>query len=91
MSQVKTLKTSNPEQIRKWIESRDGVPVRIAYDSTGKEYSPLGVWFKEESKDVPQSYQVLEWEDFFQLIERDQLALQYEENGDGRYHEFVKE
>ena len=90
--QTTTVKTQDHEQIKYWIESRDGKPARLGYDSTGKEAAPLTVWFEDENKDVPQNYQVLDYDEFFSIFDHYKLTFSYEENGeDDRYHTIAAE
>lgn len=82
---------TDTKAIKHWIENRSGFPARIAYDSTGKPLDPLTIRFPDEERDVKQSFQRLDWEEFFALLKEYELALECRPNDkNDRYFRFVK-
>ena len=81
------VKTQNHDQIKKWIEARGGRPARLAHQSTSDTLAPLTVWFEDENRNVKQSYQALEYDEFFKVFDQHNLTFTYTENGDDdKYH-----
>ena len=73
---VKTIK--DHKEIKQWIENHNGTPARLAYDSTGREKDPLTVWFQEEKNELKQTYQALDWEEFFSVFDHHDFVFKYE-------------
>lgn len=72
-----TKYTTSEEKIRSWIEEYGGVPVLMkGIDENGKE-SPemIHVAFGP----LPPEMEEIDWEEFFERIENEQLALEYDD------------
>lgn len=69
--------TTNEDEIRGWIEERGGIPVLVTgVEENGKE-SPemLHIAFGPLVPDMEE----IDWEEFFERIENEQLALEYDD------------
>ena len=88
MPSISTTTTQDHATIKAWAEARNGRPVRIAYDSTGRGPEPLKIYFDDEQYDVQQSVQTLDWEEWFAIFDSMNYSFAYSENGeDDRFHE----
>ncbi|TPN51332.1 MULTISPECIES: hypothetical protein [unclassified Mesorhizobium] len=85
MSEAKT--TTNHNEIRKWVEERDGRPAVIR---TKGEGGILRIDFGEPEE----AFEPVEWEEFFRIFEENDLAfLHQDEPGSGgtsRFNKFVE-
>jgi len=73
---IKTLQ--DHDAIKKWIENNNGTPARLGYDSTGREKDPLTVWFQDEKNELKQTYQALDWDEFFKVFDHHNFVFKYE-------------
>ena len=86
---ARSSKTTDHDEIRNWIEERDGTPcvVRGTGDGGG---GVLRVDFGEEDEDLEE----IEWEEFFEIFDESELAfLHQDETSDGeisRFNKFVR-
>ncbi|HEX2238791.1 MAG TPA: hypothetical protein VHJ19_10800 [Gammaproteobacteria bacterium] len=82
-------KTTDHDEIRKWVEARGGVPATVR--STGRKDEPgiLRIQFQEqESGD---SLEEISWDDFFEKFEEQKLAFLYQdETKQGKTSRFFK-
>jgi hypothetical protein len=82
-------KTTDHDEIRKWVEARGGVPATVR--STGRKDEPgiLRIQFQEqESGD---SLDEISWDDFFEKFEEQKLAFLYQdETKQGKTSRFFK-
>lgn len=84
------VQTKDHAEIKQWIDARGGTPARIAHSSTSDTLAPLTVRFDNEKRDVKQSYQPLEYDEFFEIFDKHNLTFSYTENGnDDKYHTFT--
>lgn len=76
--------TTNHDEIRRWIEDRQGIPSRVKDSGEG---GILRVDFGEpEEALVP-----IEWDEFFQIFEKSDLAfLHQDKTEDGKLSRFSK-
>jgi iron-sulfur cluster repair protein YtfE (RIC family) len=72
--------TTDHEAIRKWVEERGGHPARV--DATGRSGNP-GVLRIEFSGEGKGKLKRIEWDEFFQWFDRDQLAFIYQDRARG--------
>lgn len=72
-----TRYTANQEEIRSWIEEHSGVPVFVkgVEENGGESPDMLHVAFGPLAPDMEE----LSWEEFFERLENEQLALEYED------------
>lgn len=79
--------TINHEEIRRWAEARDGVPVSAkGVDEDGDEIALLRISFREDP-----TLKRISWDEFFERFEDDDLAFLYQEQtADGKRSRFFK-
>lgn len=86
MSQAQT--TTNHDEIRRWVEARNGRPARVA--STGDEGGILRVDFNEPEE----SLEPISWDEFFDIFDDRELAFLYQDRtsdgGESRFFKFVR-
>ena len=76
--------TKDHDFIKNWIEKNGGVPARLGYDSSEGLKDPLTVWFRKAAAAAHNSYQALDWEEFFAVFDYHDFVFQYEEQeGEG--------
>lgn len=81
----KAIKTPDHDDIRQWVEDRDGRSSAVRTDSDG---GILRIDFQESEPDLEE----LSWDEFFEIFEENNLAfLHQEETGDkqSRFNKFV--
>ena len=77
-------RTTDHEEIREWVEERDGHPARV--EGTGKNGGLLRIEFDERDDLEPCS-----WDEFFDAFEETDLAMVYqEETASGDESRFAK-
>ncbi len=91
MSESKQKKTTDHKAIRQWAESHNGQPAKIASTDTGKGEGLLRIHFKEQSKSDEDTFEQINWDEFFNVFEKNDLALLYQEQkADGQDSTFHK-
>ena len=84
-------KTTDRKAIRRWTEERNGVPAFVKGTESGAD-GVLRIHFPENS-DSEDSFDEVDWEQFFDSFEKNNLAFLYqEEKQDGEkstFHKFV--
>ena len=80
--------TTDHEEIRRWLESRGGVPVEVMDNPTGTNEGYLQVEFP--GYDRGESARKIDWQTFFQRFEERNLAFQYQDENPrgGETHNF---
>ncbi len=92
-----TRLTTNPEEIRRWVEARGGRPAAVApllQDEFGlKAIGALRIAFPEEHDKG--NLEMLPWETFFEVFEARSLAFLYQERTStgeqSRFNKFIKQ
>jgi hypothetical protein len=82
-------KTTDHDEIRKWVEARGGVPATVR--STGRKDEPgiLRIQFQEQESGDP--LEEISWDDFFEKFEEQKLAFLYQdETKQGKTSRFFK-
>lgn len=81
--------TTDHDEIRAWIEARDGAPATVASTARDDEPGVLRVLFqKQESGDALEE---ISWDDFFEKFEEEKLAFLYQdETRQGKTSRFFK-
>ncbi|MEZ4599681.1 MAG: hypothetical protein R2940_07815 [Syntrophotaleaceae bacterium] len=87
-----TLRTTDHETIRKWVEQRDGHPASVKTTGDNDDPGLLRIDFPGYSgKD---SLEQISWEDFFDKFEEKKLAFLYQEKlnsgQESRFFKFVR-
>lgn len=76
--------TTDHGEIRKWTEDREGTPSRVRDSGEG---GILRIDFGEPEE----ALEAIEWEEFFQIFEKSDLALLYQDKTeDGKLSRFNK-
>jgi hypothetical protein len=85
MSEAKT--TTNHDQIRKWVEARDGRPAMV---DTGARGGILRIDFGEPEENL----EPIDWDTFFRIFEENGLAFLHQDEvkggGTSRFNKFVE-
>lgn len=82
MSEAKT--TTDPKEIRRWAEQRDGHPARVKDSGKG---GILRIDFGEPED----SLEKIDWERFFEIFDKNKLAFLYQDKTkDGKTSRFNK-
>lgn len=82
MSTAKT--TTNHDEIKRWVEARDGHPACIR---TGAEGGLLRIDFGEKEEDL----EPISWDEFFKIFDENHLNFLYQEEAkSGRKSRFNK-
>jgi hemerythrin superfamily protein len=86
MASAKT--TTNHNTIKKWVEERGGTPARVK--GTGADEDDPGILridfpgYSGEGK-----LEAIEWEEFFDAFEDNELAFLYQDEEDSRFNKFI--
>ena len=81
----KTQATTDHDEIRRWIEERDGQPARVR--GTGKRGGGLlRIDFGKPEKNL----ESISWEDFFEIFDENDLALLHQHEIHGKTSRFFK-
>ena len=87
MPEHEAKKTIDHDEIRRWAEARGGRPVTVR--GTEDPDEPAGVLRIGFSNDA--SLETVDWEDFFEKFEEEDLAFLYQEKTrDGKPSRFFK-
>ena len=84
MSQGKT--TTDHKTIRKWAEKMGGRPARVMGTGKGDDPGILRLDFGEPEDKLEE----IEWEEFFEKFDENELALVYQDDGKSRFNKLVR-
>ena len=92
MSQSK--RTTDHEQIRKWVEARNGKPARVQGTGDTDDAGLLRIDFPEkESAEEDDELEEISWDEFFEKFDEKRLAFVYQDRtatGEpSRFNKFV--
>jgi hypothetical protein len=88
-SASKSHTTTNPEEIRKWVEERKGKPATVKGTGKNDDAGILRIDFPGGAGD--DKLENISWEEFFEKFEEQQLAFLYqEEKASGEQSYFSK-
>lgn len=76
--------TTNREEIKKWVEEREGYPARI---KSGEGANSLRINFASKNG-IDEELEKISWEDFFKEFEERRLAFLYQED-DGKFFKLL--
>jgi hypothetical protein len=83
--------TIDHDQIRRWVEARDGTPAAVRATESDDDPGVLRVRFRDESAG---DLDAIDWDDFFAKCEESNLAFLYQDKtadgGTSRFHKFGK-
>lgn len=81
--------TTDHEEIRKWVEERDGNPARVKASSKGGGGGLLRIDYPGFSGE--DTLEEITWDEFFEAFEENSLAFLYQdETKDGKESRFSK-
>jgi hypothetical protein len=85
MSEANT--TTNHDEIRRWVEERDGRPAVVRTDGEG---GILRIDFGEPEETL----EAIEWDEFFRIFDENNLAFLHQDEAGGgktsRFNKFVE-
>jgi hypothetical protein len=77
------------DEIRKWVESRDGRPARVKETGGGDDPGILRIDFRDPDEGLEE----ISWEEWFEAFEDNGLAFLYQEEtedgGESRFNKFI--
>jgi hypothetical protein len=84
-------KTTDHDEIRRWVEKRGGRPARVA------DTAPVGPEARRGSGGIlridfakpDDSLEEISWDDFFKIFEKEKLAFLYQDKDSSRFVKFV--
>jgi hypothetical protein len=83
-------KTTNHDDIRRWVEERGGKPAIVAdTEDNGREGGILRINFEEPGGEDDKGLREIGWDEFFKIFEDNDLALLVQDEGDSRFNKFV--
>ena len=86
-------KTTDHEEIRKWVEDREGKPSRVETTAGKGGGGILRINFDEPGGDDDDRLEEISWDEFFQIFEDNQLAFLHQNETSGgkesRFNKFV--
>lgn len=90
MPEQQTKVTSNHDEIRRWVEEREGHPATVSRTSEGQgEAGLLRFKFQEDSDEL----EPISWDEFFDRFDENNLVMLYqeetEEGGESQFFKFV--
>ncbi len=82
--------TNDHDEIRKWAETRGGVPAKVKGTGNGDDEGILRIHFPANSESNDELEEI-EWADFFEKFDSEKLDFLYqEEKADGQTSTFHK-
>ena len=85
MSEAKT--TTNHDEIRKWVEERDGHPAVVRTKGKG------GI-LRIDIGEPEEALEPIEWDEFFRIFDENDLAFLHQDKagsgGESRFNKFVE-
>ena len=80
-------KTTDHEEIRRWIEERGGRPSRVRGTESGDEGGGI---LRVDFGEPEESLEAISWEDFFDVFEDRELAFLHQDEIEGQTSRFFK-
>lgn len=77
-----SIRTKDHKTIRRWVEARRGRPAKV---ETGGEGGILRVDFDPPDEGLVR----IEWEEFFEIFDRQGLEFLHEDGKESRFNKFV--
>jgi hypothetical protein len=85
--------TTDHAKIRKWVEARHGVPVRVQGTGSATDAGLLRIDFPERDETDEEALEELSWDEFFEKFDEKRLAFVYQEKTaaglKSRFNKFV--
>lgn len=76
---TESKRTTDHDEIREWVEERDGRPARV--EGTGDDGEGDGL-LRIDFGDEDESLERISWDEFFEAFEANDLALVYQDETD---------
>lgn len=80
--------TTDPDEIRRWAEARDGKPARVRGTGGGDDVGLLRIKFRDD-----EDLEEISWDEFSEEFEKNNLAFLYQEKtkegGESRFFKFI--
>jgi hypothetical protein len=84
-------KTTDHDQIRKWLEQRGGTPARVNAKGHRQGGGILRIDFKDPGGENDEALEPIGWDDFFRTFDENELAfLHQDKTADGKESRFNK-
>lgn len=91
---TKNKKTTDHEEIQKWVEARDGKPARIKGSAVNPPLGYMGGILSVDFGMREENLERMGWDDFFGVFDANDLAFLYQEEtadgGTSRFFKFVR-
>ncbi len=85
--------TTDHAKIRKWVEARHGVPVRVQSTGTSDDVGSLRIDFPERDDVEDDDPAEIGWDEFFEKFDEERLAFVYQDKTaaglPSRFNKFV--
>lgn len=82
-------KTTDHDQIRKWVEQRGGHPAVVAETENKGGGGLLRIDYDEPGGNDDDRLHRISWNEFFKIFDANDIALLYDPEGDSRFSKFV--
>ena len=82
-------RTTDHDEIRRWVESRGGRPARVAETGGDDDAGILRIDFDEPGGDDDSGLEEIDWDTWFQAFDENDLAFLYQDEGDSRFNKLV--
>ena len=77
---MSSKRTTDHEQIRRWVQARDGKPARVRLTGDRGDASLLRIDFPEDNDDgEDEELEEITWDEFFEKFDDKRLAFVYQE------------
>lgn len=80
MSESESQTTTDHDEIRDWVEEREGQPARVEGTEGGDGAGVLRIDFPDENDDE-ENLEDISWDEFFEAFENNDLAFLYQDEG----------
>jgi hypothetical protein len=82
----KARKITDHDEIRRWVEERDGLPARVRATADDG-----GGVLRIDCREPDQGLETIEWDEFFRIFDQRNLALlQQDETAEGKISRFAR-
>jgi len=90
MSTHSSKQTTNHDEIRRWVEAREGHPASVrGTEEGGEDAGLLRIMFRDDD-----NLEEIGWDDFFEKFDEEKLAFLYQDKtadgGESRFFKFVQ-
>jgi hypothetical protein len=83
--------TTDHDQIRNWVEKRDGHPAMVAAtERSDRPGGMLRIDFDDPDGSQDIGLHRISWEEFFKVFDKNDLAFLRVDSGDSRFNKFVQ-